>query len=76
MMNDMSSTRLNKLKPLTRFWGGGNNDISIDMFTLTGIDLRSSYRTELSLLAFADIPNEKLVAEQFQKIIHEIKKKL
>jgi hypothetical protein len=39
-------------------------------------DLRSQYQTELSMLAFADIPNEKRVAEIFLKIIDEVKKVL
>lgn len=37
-------------------------------------DLRSLYQTELSLLAFADIPNEKLAAEAFLRITDKIKK--
>ena len=41
-------------------------------FPILWTSLRATYRNELTPLAFSEIPNEKLVAESFMKIIEKL----
>jgi len=52
--------------------GSQTQGFATEPFSTLWTGLSSAYQSELEPLAFSEIPNEKLVAESFMKIIEKL----